>query len=192
MDATNRLWVIGFLSMLPTLTMQAEALRFEAIPKGNEVTFSAVGTPGFLHIEGKGASVTGHIEMEGEKWTGKWVCDLNAFTTDIDTRDKHMKEKYLQVPQFPTSTLEITKLTYKEKSNGSKLPFEGNLQLHGVTAPVKGTVSITYVNSLYQVEAEYSLTVDAFKIDIPSFAGITMAKDVTVHVKFMASSAPVH
>ena len=63
---------------------------------------------------------------------------LGNLTTGIGLRDHHMKEKYLEVPKYPSATLTIARSALKFPHDGEALSAEvpATLQLHGQTRPV--------------------------------------------------------
>jgi polyisoprenoid-binding protein YceI len=107
-------------------------------------------------------------------------------------RDKHMKEKYLEVEKFPRAELTIQKVTLplSLKQAGASLPgvpFQGILKLHGLEKPVFGTMTLKHDgDSSASVDAAFSLKLTDFGIQIPSFAGITIADQVEIKISAAA------
>jgi len=103
-----------------------------------------------------------------------------------------MKEKYLQVSQFPTAKISDIEIAlpagWLESAKEAKgLEFTGQLELHGVKKPVKGTVNLQADGDKVSLKAEFPLKLSAHSIDIPSFAGVTVAEDITVTVDTSAA-----
>ena len=48
------------------------------------------------------------------------VVELGGLTTGVDLRDKHMRERYLEVPKFPTASLVIEKACLALPEAGDK------------------------------------------------------------------------
>ena len=59
----------------------------------------------------------------------------------VELRTTHMREKYLEVEKFPEAKLVIKDLDIK---SGAKVPFKGNLTLHGVTKELTGEASVEH------------------------------------------------
>lgn len=152
------------------------------------VEFHAVGRPSALKIVGKGLAATGIIKFVKTKSSGAATFDLSTLNTGIDLRDKHMKEKYLEVGKFPKATLTLNSLSVSENFTGEKIPFQGMLMLHGVEQPVSGSASLKKTGNQMTVVADFPVQLDAHGITIPSFAGITVAKEVNVTV---TSTSPI-
>ncbi len=152
--------------------------------------FTAVGKPGFLRITGENGVPTGTISIEpGKRLASSDIhVPLAPLTTGIDMRDHHMKEKFLQTEKFPEATFKANELAFP----GGKLPesaeVPGTFTVHGVSKPVTATVTIKAVDKGFDCETDFEITVSDFGMDIPSFAGVTMADKVKVHAAFTALS----
>lgn len=131
------------------------------------VEFIAVGNPSALKIVGvdenkKGLS--GNVERVKDDFKGEASFDLRGLDTGISLRNKHMKEKYLQTEKYP-----FAKLSFPDKK----------LTLHGVTKEINPELKVIGG----KVEAKFKINLADYKIDIPSFMEITVAKTVDVSVK---------
>ena len=65
----------------------------------SKVSFVALATPGALKISGKQTDSNGlkpEIRLENNQISGNVSLKLEALSTGIELRDKHMKENYLQ------------------------------------------------------------------------------------------------
>jgi polyisoprenoid-binding protein YceI len=141
-----------------------------------------------LKIVGKGPGPKGTLDVSAEKVSGQFQVNLNDISTGISMRDKHMKEKYLEVEKYPSAEFKLTALKLPKPLDGSdanfkEVPFEGTFKVHGVEKPVTGTADLTVESSKLKGTATFGIKVTDFKIDIPKFAGITMAEDVKVTVQ---------
>ena len=65
-----------------------------------KVEFLAIGKPSAIKIRGKGEKLESKLQLAGKTLTGQFVFDLTSLNTGIDTRDEHMKEKYLETGKF--------------------------------------------------------------------------------------------
>lgn len=167
------------------LTSAAMAsVKLEASPDSS-ATFEATGKPALLKIQGKGAKVEGAVDVDGKNAKGEFKIDLAQFTTGIETRDEHMKEKYLEVQKYPKATLKIESVSLPDGwTPGSEVKdasFKGLLTVKDVTKPIEGKVSVGSGNLASKADFEMKLT-DYPAIGVPSFKGITVADSVKVHV----------
>lgn len=177
------------MKMLLIFLILNPAFAFAAVTKltthGGSVETLAVGKPSFIKIRGKGEPPKGQLQVDGKKATGTFEFQVASLDTGIDLRNEHMREKYLQVKEYPTAKLEIKNLELKEEFSAAKpkvgdTPFEGELTLHGVTKPITGTFS---VGDRRDVTAAFKIKLSDYKIDVPKYLGVTVADEVTVDVK---------
>jgi polyisoprenoid-binding protein YceI len=142
------------------------------------IEFVAQGRPAIIKVQGK-------IPFEGTRLKeadNKISVDLSLLTTGIGLRDEHLKENYLEIKKYPTSTLEIITPLTEIKKTGK---FKGKLNLHGVTEEVSGEALFTKEENSYKVDAHFEFKLSLFKIGVPSYQGITIADDVQVRANFM-------
>lgn len=190
--------------ILATLVLGQSALTYASTPTTQKwlvnldqgsgaVEFDAIGRPSAIKIRGKGAAPRGSLTLEGNVASGAVTFELDSLDTGIKLRNQHMKKKYLETAKYSKAQLTITKLSVPEAINGEtakfdKLPFDGKLSLHGVEKPITGFARIERSGKLISVDADLALKISDYGITTPGFAGITMAEDVKILVRF---SAPV-
>lgn len=156
-------------------------------PEGNSVEFSAIGKPGFLEITGTGAVATGTIIEDVGKVSGTIDVALSPLKTGLELRDKHMKEKYLDVDKFPKAIFVLDPVL----PIGTGFDFTGKLTVKADTIAVSGkAIKINTIKPNEQeVTAEFSVPMSELKsVGVPSYMGITVADKVTVKIKFKAVS----
>lgn len=172
-----RIFFIGALTLGPQLLWA----QGTAVPVSGDVRFEAVGKPGFIRINGTGGKLEGRVNVAGDKVNGTVQCQLKNFTTDMDLRDEHMKDKYLEVGKYPIATLvlDAVKLTKGEEED-----FTGKLSLHGVTKQVAGEASLQEEAGGTRIfKARFSIELPDYNIHIPSYAGIKVAEEVRITVE---------
>lgn len=153
--------------------------------QGGEVDFLAVGKPSFIKIHGVGGAPTGQLSLDGSKVDGKFEFDVGSLGTGIETRDDHMKKKYLEVEKYPKASLALQSASpvtgwSVSKPKLSDADFSGVLTLHGVSNPVTGKFN---VSDSGKVEVAFKVKLTDFGVAIPTFAGITVADEVEIQVK---------
>ncbi len=152
------------------------------------VEFKAIGRPSALQIHGKGEKPKGKLYIDGGTFSGSSTFSLDSLDTGINLRNEHMKSKYLETGKYSEAKLTFIKvivldLLKSEVMTPQKITFEGKLLLHGIEKVISGTVEIEKKKSEIFITAEFSIKISDFEIDIPSFAGITMAEDVELRVQ---------
>ena len=166
----------------------------ELSPASGKTEFRAQGHPSALKIIGTSPGPKGQAQVSlAGGVQGKVTLALDALDTGMSLRNRHMKEKYLEVAKYPEAALSIKKFDLPKgfENDGFKaeaIPFEADLTLHGVTKPVHGTAVVTHKGSELGLDSSFALKISDFQIAVPSFSGITVADEVTVHVE---SSAPL-
>ncbi|MBF0315029.1 MAG: YceI family protein [Oligoflexia bacterium] len=158
--------------------------------QNSTVEFTAIGNPSMLTIKGTGAAPTGKLTISDEYATGFFEFDLNSLDTGINLRDRHMKEKYLEVAKenglYAKTSFLLNKLILPKQESFTleNIAFSGVLKLHGVEKNVSGVASkITRQKFNFTTHASLKIKLSDFKIAIPSYAGITVAEEVDVLVK---------
>jgi polyisoprenoid-binding protein YceI len=131
-----------------------------------------------IRIKGVSPGPDGRVEISDKDVTGEFKLNLKNLSTGIEMRDRHMKEKYLEIATNPEATLIIQTLSIKDHENSQDLLFHGTLSLHGKIKPVSGVVSFETVADLKKTHAEFKIRLSDFGITIPSYAGITVADEV--------------
>ncbi len=154
--------------------------------KSKKVTFVCIGKPSALKIEGVGEDLTGKFTKDGDKFDGEAHLKIDTIDTGVGLRNKHMREKYLESGKFPDAIIKIRKLPWGPADDKDfaeqEGPFEGDLTLHGVTKPVKGTAKVERKAGILTSHVAFSTTIPEYNVDIPSFMGVTVASSVDVLV----------
>ncbi len=153
----------------------------------SQVEFLAIGKPSVLKIRGKLSepnSVSGTFQMEKGQLSGSATLPLEKLDTGISLRNEHMKEKYLQVKQFPNAVLTLAPVTVGEGKKSYDGEFKGKLSLHGVEKDVTGKAKIEESTGKWSGSLSFTVALSDFSIDIPSYMGITVSKTVDVEAKF--------
>lgn len=161
------------MSLLSLLLLSNIAL---GTPVKGTASFVSTANPGLLTIEGEGGVLTGNLEVVEGKVVGTLDVALKDLDTDNSLRNKHMREKYLEVKKFPKATLKLEPTQIKPKGD-----FKGWLTIKGQTKPVIGS----YEFNNGDVGATMSFDVKDFPaIGIPSYLGITVSDFVVVTARF--------
>jgi polyisoprenoid-binding protein YceI len=165
--------------------------EYKFTPEHGKITFLAVGYPSAIKIRGEGTGADGTMKVADKSIQGSLAFKLETLKTGIELRDEHMKDKYLDVSKYPTALLRITELTMATADVAKNLkdaPFKGFLTLKGVEKPVTGTVTTTGSGSDVNVKAAFPIKLSDYKIDVPTYLGITVAEDVSVQIESTAKT----
>jgi polyisoprenoid-binding protein YceI len=175
------------LILLPLSSLAATNLKNDA--GTGKVEFLAVGRPSMLKIHGTADGPTANLADDGKQLKGSIDFDMSKLDTGIAMRTEHMKEKYLQVKEYPKATLTLTDApvdaAFEKSLTSGEKSFKGKLSLHGKEHEVNG--SYTAENGL--VKAKFPLTLTDYAIDVPKYLGVTVANTVDVSVEIPLKAA---
>jgi polyisoprenoid-binding protein YceI len=153
--------------------------------KESKVGFLATGSPGFLTIKGEGGKLSGECRPLNKK-KGHVECflsvDLSHLTTGIDLRDSHMRDKYLEVKKHPKAFLNIGSVP----TGDGEYDIQGILTIKGVSKPVTTRIKISTTNQIKEISAQLQVTLSDYPIGVPSYLGVTVAKEVEISVQALA------
>ena len=170
------------ISVYFCISLSAHAAVYKFGPEMGKLSFLAKGRPALISIKGEGEGVSGQLTEADQTLNGRLVFNLDSLKTGIDLRDEHMKKRYLETEKFKDAFLQVDKVLVPKEIK--ELNFSAVLTLHGIEqrVPIKATVTGAGVDR--KMEAEFSVKLSEFKIEIPNFQGITVAEDVAI--KFVA------
>lgn len=173
--------LIVLTSLFLTLTSFA-ATEYQLAPKQGKVEFKTKGWPNLVVIKGVGQGPAGALIEDNGKISGQISFDLTTLDTGIALRDDHMKKKYLEITQYPTSILTLKDVSLPENHQGA-FHFTGLLNLHGVEKEVSGQATLNKEGDQLVMSAKIPVKLSEFNIAIPNYKGITVAEDVKVDIE---------
>ena len=129
---------------------------------------------------------------EAGSYSGELRVDLSVLDTGIELRNEHLRSTYLELdrgPEFRDAVLSGIVLDEPPPAGDSRheTRFSGRLTLHGVQRAVAGEAELRRRNGRMQVEAEFSLSLEAFDIPPPRYLGIGVRDTIEVRVRFEAT-----
>lgn len=170
----------SFLAVLAALPLLAAATRVTGEPAAG---FRGRG-PGGFSLE----ATTHQLRVEDDGTTLKVVVPLSGLQTGIALRDRHMREKYLEVQKYPDAVLALTWSAVKLPEDGRSLEATapGMMTLHGKSHEVQARYKIARSGSSYQVSGNVALDIRDYGIEIPSYFGVTVQPDIDASASFTA------
>ncbi|MBP9708139.1 MAG: YceI family protein [Oligoflexales bacterium] len=183
---TNFLFLFFFVIALSLASQILKAEDLTVDSAASEIKFKAIGKPGFLRINGQSKGLTGRLQAD--LGSVHFELPLETLDTGIDERDRHMKNKYLEVEKFPLAELDASSLKLKVPGDNES-DFKAILKLHGLSKEINGQGRLDCKSEKScTFDGKFSLNLSDFKIDIPSFAGITVAEKVEIeaHIAFVS------
>jgi len=149
------------------------------------VAFTAKATGG-LTIVGTASELS--IRDDGK--TLLITVPLGRLTTGIALRDKHLREKYLHVGQYPSAELSVDRSLLKPLTSGAvSAEARGTMKIHGKTKALSVRYSAKKNGAAIQVMGSLRLDIRDFGIEVPSFLGVSVKPDVDIAVSFGAKDS---
>ena len=151
--------------------------------KGASVSFGTKANVGMV-IEGTTASIT--VDEDAKNVT--LVVPLTNLTTGVDLRDKHMKEKYLEVEKFPEAKLVIERACLALPEAGEKSgECPGAFTLHGQTKGVTVKFKASVTGKSTEVDASFTANFVDHGVEEPKYMAIKVKPTVDIKARFTAA-----
>jgi polyisoprenoid-binding protein YceI len=151
-------------------------------PRDTHVVFEAAGPAG-MKIEGRTSDLN---VVEDGGGNVAIAVSLTNLATGIALRDRHMKEKYLEVQKFPSATLTIARAALKVPAGGQQVAVDvpGSVQIHGQTRPVSVHYEAKGEGAASSARGAFHINMNDFGITVPTYLGVTVKPDVDVSASF--------
>lgn len=158
----------------------AHSATYKVGQESSSISFVAKGRPAFLKVKGESKAVTGNVKVQGESEnaTGTISLKVDTLKTGIELRDDHMVNKYLEVGKYPEAKVSFNNVPLKA---GTEVLVD--LDLHGQTKTVPFKLSeLIKSDKALVLKGTLALNISDFRIEVPSYQGITIAKDIDLDV----------
>jgi len=168
--------------LVPAAARADEALRVTSA----EVTVTCPLTIGGS-FEAKTTAMSGSVTPDaGGAVKGTFAVELMKLETGISLRDRHLRNNYLEVQKgadFAVAKFDNIKI---QKLSG-KTTFSGTMTLHGQQRDISGTADLQQDGKGYKVDATFPLKISAFQIPEPTYLGVGVSDEITIHVVLTAA-----
>jgi polyisoprenoid-binding protein YceI len=150
------------------------------------VNFLASGPAG-MKIEGSTPDLT--IADQGDNIV--ITVPLANLTTGIGLRDRHMKEKYLEVAKYPSATLTVARSALKLPAGADKAEGDApsTVNIHGQSRPVTVHYEAKRDGSTFSTRGKFHINMTDFGITVPSYLGVTVKPDIDINASFRAAGS---
>lgn len=142
--------------------------------------------------------LNGNVTLEVGKpsrLVGEISVDLATIDTGINLRNRHLREKYLEVAKgegFNKAVLSEIHLDDADSAGfEGSTGFTGTMLLHGTKQQVTGKAEIHPNGPGRQVRAEFPLVLTDFGVTPPEYLGVGVGSRLIVKVAFTAMPARV-
>ncbi|MES2767932.1 MAG: YceI family protein [Bdellovibrionota bacterium] len=157
-------------------SVNAFADTYKLDSRNGEMSGLAIGKPSLMKIKIEGPGPSGVLTENQNAVSGFLTLNLKDLKTGIDLRDRHMKEKYLEIGKFPEAQLHLMNLKIID-SNVEQI-FTGNLVLKGESKPVSGTYKLNDGKLL----AKFTFSIKDYPIATPKYLGIEVTDKVEIEI----------
>ena len=173
------LLILGASCLVPAVA--GAALTRTGAPS---VEFTALGPAG-LKIVG----VTHDLDLRDDGANVVVSVPLANLDTGISLRNKHMREKYLEVDKYPRAELTVARADVRVPVAGTDTDGDApaTMSIHGVSRAVRFSYRARREGNGIHVTGSVHVNVKDHGIAIPSYLGVTVKPDVDVSVTFDAS-----
>ncbi|HZU82638.1 MAG TPA: YceI family protein [Polyangiaceae bacterium] len=179
MQSRKHLWMAAATCGMVSVSAMARATLSAA--SDSHVGFVASGPAG-MSIEG----TTSDLSLADQGDNVVITVPLANLTTGISLRDRHMKDKYLEVQKYPAATLTVARAALKLPSGGDKIEADvpSTLSLHGQSRPVVVRYEVKKDGASLSARGKFHVNMQDFGITVPTYLGITVKPDVDVNANF--------
>jgi polyisoprenoid-binding protein YceI len=170
-----------FMGLLGLL-MSASAVSHAAFSRTGDaqISFTALGPAGMKII-----GTTSELSVSEANQELVVVVPLRNLDTKISLRNKHMREKYLEVDKYPNAELRVRRSALRIPSGAPvSAKAEGTLTLHGRSKVTPFTYVAKTEGDRIAVSGELHVNMTDFGIAQPGYSGISVKPDVDVQVSF--------
>ena len=117
--------------------------------------------------------------------------DLASLDTGLGLRNRHMRENYLEVEEFPYATYEATIERVEVISAGVfRITAQGVLNIHGVEREVQAPCDVSARQDGYRARCTFNVRLSDFEIEIPKLMFLKLADEIRLDLDFAVRPAP--
>jgi len=168
---------LRFFASIAAVTFTALVAEAKLARTGDaQVSFSASGPAGLTIV-----GTTSELAIAETDQDVVVTVPLRNLDTKIELRNKHMREKYLEVAKYPNAELRVPKSAVQAPTSNKAT---GQLTLHGQTRPVTFSYVTKPDGAATGVTGSFRINILEFGIEKPSYAGVSVKPDVDISVAF--------
>jgi polyisoprenoid-binding protein YceI len=144
------------------------------------------------HIDGYVLLARGDTAAVAGSPTGKFYfeVDLASVDTGIGLRNRHMRENYLEVEQFPYAKFRGD-IVAVDSSAGSRMVVSGRGEfgVHGVEREVEVACAVSVQGINHRARCDFQLLLSDYGISIPKVMFLKLANEIRVELDFVVKPA---
>jgi len=196
---------LAFLALAFAATLSADPRTYTVTSDGkNYAMFTSEATLETIH--GRTSSVSGTIDADAANANDAKVnvsIDLTTLDTGISMRNDHMRNRFLQVEQFPKAEFKSVSIS-GPKTVAPNKPAEftvtGDMTIHGVTKRVTAPVRVVLIpeseltkssrgpGDWIHATADFAVKLSDFGITVPQTLGMKLSNDIALRLDLFANA----
>jgi len=181
----NKFIALTLMSIWTTLLSGTPLTTSQAIAH-----FETRALPGNLKIKGDTPetikqSASLKWDSATEMLEGEIKVNLNDIDTGISLRNRHMKEKYLQIEQFPEAVFKLNPV--KVPSDTTEFSLPGQLTIHGKTLAVTARGFRTPEANKLCLNLKATAKMTDFGIEVPQFMGVRVRDEIELAFEYQGA-----
>lgn len=144
-------------------------------------------------FEGVTDRIDGYVLLDGEgvrpgtDFGGArlyFEVDLASLDTGIGLRNRHMRENYLEVEQYPWATFEGTIEEIAREGPGFRVTSAGTFAVHGVERARTLECGVRSDGDGWRVDCAFEVNLTDHDIEIPRIMFLKLAEDIRLQLDF--------
>ncbi len=117
--------------------------------------------------------------------------DLASLDTGLGLRNRHMRNNYLEVEEFPYAMFDATIERVEVASAGVfGVTAQGVLNIHGVEREMELPCDVSTRQDGYRARCTFTVLLSDFDIDIPKLMFLKLADEIRLELDFAVRPAP--
>jgi polyisoprenoid-binding protein YceI len=191
---------VAYMVSTATLALMAVATTTELVGQEFQVDLNVENTVRFLSratiedFEGVTDRVDGFVLLStprlepglgGEGTEFYFEVDLADLDTGIKLRNRHMRDNYLEVRDYPYATLEGSLGSVQVMPDGGfRIAIVGMLGIHGVSNRVAISCTASEQGAGYRVACDWEVLLSDYDIEVPRVMFMKLANEIRIQLEF--------
>ncbi len=201
MQNSMRLLLVAVLGVSASLSARpAPAVGQELqvdLGAGNVVRF--LSRASIEEFEGVTDRIDGFVLLDGPTLTGETggdgtelylEVDLASLDTGIGLRNRHMRNNYLEVQEYPYASYSgVIVRTDPLAEGGHRVTSRGSFTVHGVSRDMEIPCDVKSAGEVYRATCAFQVLLSDHDIEIPKIMFLKLANEIRVELDFVMTLA---
>jgi polyisoprenoid-binding protein YceI len=150
-------------------------------------------------FEGVTDRIDGYVLLDGEGLTAQTggddtelylEVDLASLDTGIGLRNRHMRDNYLEVAEYPYASYSgVIVRSDPMAEGGHRVTSRGSFTVHGVSRDMEIPCDVTSAGDVYRAACTFQVLLSDHDIEIPKIMFLKLADEIRVELVFVMTLA---